>query len=314
MASCLVTGGAGFIGSHLVGALLDHGHEVRVLDNFSTGSPANIASVRHRLECIDGDLTDLETVRRATRGIDLVFHQGALAAVQRSIVDPMATHTACATGTLHVLLAAREMNVRRVVYAASSSAYGASERLPKHESDPTIPLSPYAVAKLAGEQYCVAFTNVYGLETVRLRYFNVYGPRQSPDSVYAAVIPRFFRAMMDGKRPLIFGDGEQSRDFTYVTDVVRANLLAAEAPGASGRVYNIACNGRTSLLELVGHINRLLGTCIEPIHGPARRGDVRHSQADIRAAQVDLGYEPTVFIRQGLHHCWNHFAKLAVVG
>ena len=225
---------AGFIGSHLVDGLLARGHQVRVLDNFSTGNPANLAAVSHRIEMIEGDLTDLETVRRAARDIEVVFHQGALAAVQRSITDPAATHAVCATGTLHVLLAAREMGVRRVVYAASSSAYRALERLPKRETDPTLPLSPYAVAKLAGEQYCAAFTNVYGLETVRLRYFNVYGPKQSPDSAYAAVIPLFFKAMLEGNRPTIHGDGEQSRDFTYVSDVVRAEPPRGRGPRRFG--------------------------------------------------------------------------------
>jgi UDP-glucose 4-epimerase len=313
MAACLVTGGAGFIGSHLVEALLERGHAVRVLDNFSTGSTANLASVQHRIELIKGELTDPSTVQRAVRDMELVFHQGALAAVQRSIVDPIATHDVCATGTLHVLLAARELGVRRVVYAASSSAYGALERLPKHESDPTLPLSPYAVAKLAGEQYCAAFTNVYGLETVRLRYFNVYGPRQSPDSAYAAVIPLFLRAMLDGVRPSIHGDGHQSRDFTFVSDVVLANLLAADAPKVAGKVYNIACNRRTSLLELMAHINDLLGTGIEPIVTPNRRGDVRHSQGDITAAQNDLGYRPAMHIAQGLRECLGHLNARACV-
>src|SRR5215813_2822897 len=227
MTVCLVTGGAGFIGSHLVEALVRANHLVRVFDNFSTGDTTNLDGVRDRVEVLEGDLTDLESVRRATRGAELVFHQAALASVPRSIADPLATHAACATGTLHVLQAAREAGVRRVVYAASSSAYGSLAKLPKSEADPTLPLSPYATAKLAGEHYCAAFTQVYGLETVRLRYFNVFGPRQSPDSPYAAVIPRFLRFMLEGRSPPIHGDGLQSRDFTYVEDVVRANLLAA---------------------------------------------------------------------------------------
>jgi UDP-glucose 4-epimerase len=307
MATCLVTGGAGFIGSHVVEALLARGHAVRVLDNFSTGRRANLAHIR---ECIDlrtGDLTDLEAVRAATRDVDIVFHEGALASVPRSVADPAATHQACATGTLHVLAAAREAGVRRVVYAASSSAYGASARLPKQETDPTLPLSPYAVAKLAGEQYCAAFTHVYGLETVRLRYFNVFGPRQPPDSPYAAVIPLFMHAMLEGRPPTIHGDGQQSRDFTFVDDVVQANLLAAEAPGVAGKVYNIACGRRTSLLELVTRINALLGTQIEPVHTDPRPGDVRHSQADITAAQADLGYCPRVDMEEGLRRCLEHF-------
>jgi UDP-glucose 4-epimerase len=307
MATCLVTGGAGFIGSHLVEALLARGHAVRVLDNLSTGRESNLAAVRDRIDLRVGDLNDLETVRAAVRGTELVFHQGALASVPRSVADPLSTHHACATGTLHVLMAAREAGARRVVYAASSSAYGASARLPKRETDPTLPLSPYAVAKLAGEQYCAAFSVVYGLETVRLRYFNIYGPRQPPDSPYAAVLPLFLSAMLEGRRPTIHGDGEQSRDFTFVEDAVQANLLAAEAPGVSGKVYNIACGKRTSLLDVVARINALLGTSIEPVHDEPRPGDVRHSQADISAAQADLGYRPRVDVDEGLRWCLEHF-------
>lgn len=303
MAVCLVTGGAGFIGSHLVEALVDRGHRVRVLDNFSTGDRANLDEVRERIELIDGDITDLETVRRATRGVELVFHQAALASVPRSVANPLATHRACVDGTLNVLVAARDAGVRRVVYAASSSAYGNSQRLPKTETDPTAPLSPYAVAKLAGEQYCSAFSEVYRLETVRLRYFNVFGPRQSPDSAYAAVIPLFIQAMTAGRRPMIHGDGTQSRDFTFIADVVQANLLAAEVPGISGRLYNVACGRRTSLLELVEHLNALLGTRIAPTHGAPRPGDVQHSQADIQRACSDLGYRPTTDVPSGLRRC-----------
>jgi UDP-glucose 4-epimerase len=302
MAISLVTGGAGFIGSHLVEALLERGDDVRVLDNLSTGSAANLAAVCERVDLIVGDVLDVDTLEAAMSGVDVVYHQAALASVPRSIADPWSTHEACATGTLRVLQAARETKVRRVVYAASSSAYGNSERLPKRESDPTAPLSPYAVAKLAGEQYCAAFSNVYGLETVRLRYFNVFGPRQSPDSPYAAVIPLFVQAMAGGDRPHIHGDGQQSRDFTYIADVVQANLRAAEAPGVSGRVYNIACNRRTTLLELVAQINRLLGTGIQAVHGQPRPGDVRHSQADINRAQAELGYQPQGDVAGGLRN------------
>jgi UDP-glucose 4-epimerase len=303
MAVCLVTGGAGFIGSHLVEALLNRGHTVRVLDNFSTGDPANLEGVRERARVLDGDITDLPTVRAAMRGVEVVFHQAALASVPRSIADPLATHHACVTGTLHVLQGAKEAGARRVVYAASSSAYGASIRLPKREIDPTLPLSPYAVAKLAGEHYCAAFSGVYGLETVRLRYFNVFGPRQSPRSQYAAVIPKFIEAMANGRSPVIHGDGEQSRDFTFVADVVQANLLAAETPGVSGRVYNVACGRRTSLRQLVEQLNQLLGTDIKPAHTDARLGDVRHSEASIEQTCQDLGYEPTTDIPTGLRHC-----------
>jgi UDP-glucose 4-epimerase len=242
-------------------------------------------------------------VRTVMEGVEIVFHQAALASVPRSVANPLATHHACITGTLHVLLAARDAGVRRVVYAASSSAYGGSRKLPKHEDDPTLPLSPYAVAKLAGEQYCSVFAGVYGLETVRLRYFNVFGPRQSPNSPYAAAIPKFIAAMTNGRRPVIHGDGKQSRDFTFVADVVKANLLAAEAPGVSGKVYNVACGRRTSLLELVQHLNSLLGTTIQPVHTDARPGDVRHSLADIAEARDDLEYEPSTDILSGLRHC-----------
>lgn len=308
MTVCLVTGGAGFIGSHLVESLAMRGDSVRVLDNFSTGDLANLSGVRDRVRILDGDITDFASVQKAMEGVEVVFHQAALASVPRSIANPLATHHACVTGTLNVLLAARDAGVRRVVYAASSSAYGGSRKLPKCEDDPTIPLSPYAVAKLAGEQYCAVFADVYGLETVRLRYFNVFGPRQSPDSPYAAVIPKFIEAMTNGRSPLLHGDGEQSRDFTYVADIVQANLLAAEAPGVSGQVYNIACGRRTSLLDLVREMNQLLGTAIEPEHTDARPGDVRHSLASIDAARADLHYEPTTDIVTGLRHClawWN---------
>jgi UDP-glucose 4-epimerase len=303
MAVCLVTGGAGFIGSHLAEALVARGHEVRVLDNLSTGFRSNLDPVADRIDFLHGDVTDLQQVRDAVRGVEAVYHQAALASVPRSVADPLATHRACVDGTLHVLLAARDAKVRRVVYAASSSAYGNSARLPKSEADPTAPLSPYAVAKLAGEQYCAAFSTVYGLETVRLRYFNVFGPRQTPDSPYAAVIPLFIQALTAGRGPVLHGDGQQSRDFTFVEDVVQANLLAAEAPGVSGRVYNVACGRRTTLLELVAHLNELLGTRIAPTHADPRPGDVRHSQADISRAVADLGYKPTTDVRRGLARC-----------
>jgi UDP-glucose 4-epimerase len=303
MAISLVTGGAGFIGSHLVEALVARGDTVQVLDNFSTGYRENLAAVADRVEVIEGDVVDLEVVRRAVRGVEVVFHQAALVSVPRSVADPLATHHACATGTLHVLMAAREAGVRRVVYAASSSAYGNSPRLPKSETDATAPLSPYAVAKLAGEQYCAAFHQVYGLETVRLRYFNVFGPRQRPGSPYSAVIPLFIDAMQAGRRPTIHGDGRQSRDFTYVDNVVRANLLAAEAAGVGGRVYNTACGQAASLLDLVEAINELLGTRIAPVHDAPRPGDVKDSLADLSRARADLGYEPVVDWREGLRRC-----------
>ncbi len=303
MAFSLVTGGAGFIGSHLVDALLARGDRVRVLDDFSTGSWDNLADARDRVEVVEGDITDPSTVRSAMRGVELVFHQAALASVPRSVANPMATHRVCVDGTLQLLLAARDAKVRRVVYAASSSAYGNSTRLPKCETDPTAPLSPYAAAKLAGEHYCAAFSEVYGLETIRLRYFNVFGPRQTPDSPYAAVIPLFIRALTSGQSPTIHGDGEQSRDFTFVADVVQANLLAASAPGVSGRLYNVACGRRTSLLELVALLNELLGTDVAPIHAASRVGDVKHSLADIERARANLGYRPMTDMKEGLRRC-----------
>jgi UDP-glucose 4-epimerase len=303
MALHLVTGGAGFIGSHLVDALLQRGDRVRVLDDFSTGSWDNLEAVRDRIEVIEGDITDPSTVRTAVRDVDVVFHQAALASVPRSVANPLATHRVCVDGTLNVLLAARDAQARRVVYAASSSAYGNSARLPKRETDPTAPLSPYAAAKLAGENYCAAFSEVYGLETVRLRYFNVFGPRQTPDSPYAAVIPLFIRALTSGQSPTVHGDGQQSRDFTFVADVVQANLLAASAPGVSGRVYNVACGRRTSLLELVALLNTLLGTGIATTHTAPRAGDVKHSLADIERARAELGYRPTTDMREGLRRC-----------
>jgi len=303
MALHLVTGGAGFIGSHLVDALLARGDRVRVLDDFSTGSWDNLETVRERVAVIEGDITDPATVRSAMRDVEVVFHEAALASVPRSVANPMATHRVCVDGTLQVLLAARDAKVRRVVYAASSSAYGNSVRLPKSEGDPTAPLSPYAVAKLAAEHYCAAFSEVYGLETVRLRYFNVFGPRQTPDSPYAAVIPLFIRALTTGTNPVLHGDGEQSRDFTFVDDVVRANLLAASAPGVSGRVYNVARGRRTSLLELIALLNGLLGTSIAPTHTAPRVGDVKHSLADVERAKADLGYRPTTDMKEGLRRC-----------
>lgn len=301
----LVTGGGGFIGSHLVDALVERGERVRVLDNFSTGDRRNLEAVAERIEIIEGDITDAETVRQAMRGVKMVYHQAALASVPRSVANPMATHRACVDGTLNVLIAARDGGVRRVVYAASSSAYGDSQRLPKREDELGTPLSPYAVAKLAGEQYCAAFSQVYRLETVRLRYFNVFGPRQTPDSPYAAVIPLFIQALMRGTRPTIHGDGHQSRDFTFVADVVQANLKAAVAPAerANGKVYNVACGQRTTLLSLVEMLNELMGTRLAAAHVSDRPGDVKHSLADIERARSDLGYAPTTDMRTGLRRC-----------
>lgn len=300
MALYLVTGGAGFIGSNIVEELVARGERVRVLDNFSTGRRDNLAPFLDRIELVVGDLSDLATARRAMEGVEYVLHQAALPSVQRSVDDPLASHAANVTGTLNVLVAAREAGVRRVVYAASSSSYGDTPTLPKREDMLPQPKSPYAVSKLAGEHYCRAFTEVYGLETVALRYFNVFGPRQNHASQYAAVVPLFITAMLRGESPVIYGDGLQSRDFTYVANVVQANLLAATAPGAAGRVFNVACGTRYTLLDLVAALNDILGARIAPVHAAPRPGDVRHSLADISAAQETLGYRVEVDFLEGL--------------
>jgi nucleoside-diphosphate-sugar epimerase len=265
--------------------------------------------VLERIELVKGDVTDPQAVRAAVTGVEFVFHQAALASVSRSVIDPVATHHVCATGTLMVLLAARDAGVRRFIYAASSSVYGSSATLPERETEAAHPLSPYAAAKLTGEHYCEIFTHLYGLETIRLRYFNVFGPRQSTDSPYAAVIPRFLEAMIEGRSPVIHGDGLQSRDFTYVADVVQANLLAAQARRVAGKVYNIAYGASTSILQLVHYSNELLGTDIKPIHGSARPGDIRHSLADTSLAQTELGYCPCVDVKKGLERCLEYYLE-----
>jgi UDP-glucose 4-epimerase len=300
MAVCLVTGGAGFIGSHLVEGLLADGHVVRVIDNLSTGSPENLAKVRSSIELIAADLGDAASLETAMQGVELVFHQAALGSILQSLRDPLAIHHTCATATLQVLVAAHAAGVRRVIYAASAGAYGNSDRLPLRETDRPHPLSPYAAAKLAGEQYCETLTQLWGLETVRLRYFNVFGPRQSTRGDYHAVIPHFLQSLLEGRSPVIYGDGLQSRDFTYVDDVVQANLLAARARRVAGKVYNIGFGRPTTLLELLAQANELLGTNIKPILTPPLPGDARHSQADISLAQADLGYCPFTDLKQGL--------------
>jgi UDP-glucose 4-epimerase len=295
----LVTGGAGFIGSHIVEALIERGERVRVLDNLSTGRLENIAPFLDRAEFVEGDLCDGETVRRAVEGVDYVLHQAAIPSVIRSVQDPIPTETANVIGTLNLLLAARDANVRRVVYASSSSVYGDSLTLPKVETMPPYPKSPYAVSKMAMEYHCRVFTELHGLETVGLRYFNVFGPRQDPTSEYAAVIPKFITAMLRGRSPTIYGDGTQSRDFTYVSNVAAANLVAVTNPGMTGRVFNAAVGTRYTLLELVAMLNEILGTQIEPIFAPARPGDVKHSQAGINLIR-EYGYQVQVDFRAGL--------------
>jgi nucleoside-diphosphate-sugar epimerase len=299
----LVTGGAGFIGSHIAETLLKQGEPVRVLDNIATGRQVNLEALkglRGRVEIIRGDLRDMATVRAAVEGIEVVFHQGALASVPRSIADPVASLETNINGTQNILLAARDAHVRRVVYASSSSVYGNTPVLPKHEEMPTAPMSPYAVQKLTGELLCGVFTRIYGLETVALRYFNVFGPRQDPNSEYAAVIPRFLTALLTQQRPVVFGDGEQTRDFTYIENVVQANLLAATAPHASGAAMNIGCGERVSLNTVLHIAGELLGVRVEADYREPRPGDVRDSLADISKASRLLGYTPVVNFREGL--------------
>jgi len=300
MATYLVTGGAGFIGSNIVEELLRRGERVRILDNFSTGKRENIALFLQDVELIGGDLRHLDTVRQAVDGVDYILHQGAVPSVPKSIDDPLDTDESNVRGTLNLLVAARDAGVKRVVCASSSAVYGDTPTLPKTEEMKPAPLSPYAVSKLAGEHYCRVFYQVYSLETVALRYFNVFGPRQDPTSQYAAVIPKFVTAMLRGEQPVIYGDGQQSRDFSHVTNVVQANLLAATAPDVIGQVFNIACGQGYNLLELVAAINQILGTDITPIHTAPRVGDIKHSLADIAKAREMLGYQVEVEFKEGL--------------
>ncbi len=299
MSLYLVTGGAGFIGSHLAEELVRRGHRVRVLDNLSTGKRRNLEHVPG-IELIEGDLADLDACARAVQEVDYVLHQGAIPSVPRSVSDPIGSNRSNIDGSLNILVAARDAGVRRLVYAGSSSAYGDTPTLPKREEMPTRPLSPYALQKLVAEQYCQMFTALYGLETVTIRYFNVFGPRQDPGSPYSGVISLFSTALLEGRRPTIYGDGEQTRDFTYIANVVDGVLRACEAPAASGEVINVATGGRISLNVLLETMNRLCGTAIAPVYAEARQGDVRDSQADIGKAKSLLGYEPTVDLEEGL--------------
>lgn len=306
----LVTGGAGFIGSNLIRCLAAAGHQVRVLDDLSTGSQDNLRQANGLVDVHIGDVRDRRMVDRAVRGAEVVYHLAALPAVARSIADPLTVNRVNVEGTLNVLIAARDRGVRRVVYASSSSIYGDAPVLPKHEEMPPAPLSPYAASKLAGEIYCRAFTNVYGLDTVSLRFFNVFGPRQTPDSAYAAVIPRFVDRMMAGDPPVIFGDGKQSRDFTFVANAVQACLLAGEAgEDAAGQTMNVACGDRISLLDLVDILGELMGTRVHPVFEAPRPGDVRDSEAAISKAERILGYRPLVSVRDGLARTVEWFRK-----
>jgi UDP-glucose 4-epimerase len=296
----LVTGGGGFIGSNLVRALLERGDDVRVLDNYSTGNRANLADIAADVEVVEGELRSYERVHAATRGVEVVFHQGALPSVPRSVQDPLTTAAVNTEGTLNVLLAARDESVRRVVFASSSSVYGNSDELPRVETQNPDPISPYGVSKLAAERYCVSFSRVYPLETVALRYFNVFGPNQDPSSQYAAVVPRFITAIGDGRAVPIYGDGEQQRDFTYVANVVEANLLAADADRVSGTIVNVATGRATSVHELADTIGSILGTTVERELHPARTGDIRDSYADVTRARELLGWEARIGLEEGL--------------
>lgn len=296
----LVTGGAGFIGSNLVRALLDRGDRVRVLDNFSTGSRKNLAPLLEDIEVVEGDLRSYERVHTAVRGVEIVFHQGALGSVPRSVQDPLTSTAVNVEGTLNVLLAARDEGVSRVIAASSSSVYGDGGTFPRVESQAPNPISPYAVAKLAAERFCVSFFRVYGLETVALRYFNVFGPRQDPTSQYAAVVPLFVQAIKEGRPVTIYGNGEQSRDFTYVENVVAANLDAAAAAGAGGTVLNIAAGGSETVNTLAETIGRLLGLPVDRTYEPPRPGDVEQSWADVSLARELIGFEPDTGFEEGL--------------
>lgn len=311
MARYLVTGGAGFIGSHLVEELLRRGETVRVADNFSTGVRENVPP---QVELFEGDVADEAFATRAVAGCDYVLHEAAIPSVPRSVAEPLATHRANVDGTLAMLVASRDAGVKRLVFAGSSSVYGNAVVLPKREDMRPGPMTPYALQKLVAEQYCQMFTSLYGLETVTTRYFNVFGPRQQPGSPYSGVISLFIDALATGRRPTVLGDGRQTRDFTYVGDVVGGVLAAATTPGVGGEVFNVAVGGRISLLELVGTLQRLLKTDVEPIFGPAREGDVRDSQADIVKARQKLGFEPQTPFEEGLRHtvAWYQASVLGV--
>lgn len=300
MIDFLVTGGAGFIGSHLVEGLVARGKSVRVVDNLSTGKRGNLEPWLGKIEFVEGDLRDPAVCKRVCAGVGVILHEAALPSVPKSVADPVASHDHNINGTFNLLAAARDAKVKRFVYAASSSAYGESPTLPKIETMPTSPLSPYAVNKLVGEYYCRVFAECYGMATVSLRYFNVFGPRQDPASQYAAAIPAFVTHILKGEPPTVYGDGEQTRDFTFVENVVRANLLAAEADGLRGQVVNVACGEHVSVNQIIAAINQLLGKSVKPNYVPVRKGDIKHSWADINAARALLKYEPAVTFSDGL--------------
>jgi len=313
MSHYLVTGGAGFIGSHLVEELIRRGEQVRVLDNLSSGKRRNLAHIPG-VEFLDGDLVDPAACARATEGVEYVLHQAAIPSVPRSVKDPVTSNRSNIDGTLNILVAARDAGVKRLVYAGSSSAYGDTPTQPKHEEMPTNPLSPYALQKLVGEQYCQMFTRLYGLETVTIRYFNVFGPRQDPGSPYSGVISLFSTAVLEGRQPTIYGDGGQTRDFTYVANVVDGVLRACHAPEVVGEVINVATGGRISLNDLLQVMNGLVGTSLSPLYADARQGDVRDSQADITKARTRLGYTPLVSLEEGLRRTLEWARRESSVG
>jgi len=304
----LVTGGAGFIGSNIAHELVKRGEEVRILDNFSTGRKINLVDIESSIELHDGDIRDFWTVREAVEGIDYILHQAALPSVPRSVKNPLTSNSVNIDGTLNLLEAAKQEGVKRFVMASSSSVYGDTPELPKREDMPIDPLSPYAVTKLTGEKYCKIFYELYGLETVALRYFNIFGPRQDPNSQYSAVIPKFINAFLAGKRPVIFGDGEQSRDFTFVANAVEANILATTSEKAIAKYYNIACGGQYTLNALIKMLQEIMGVDIEPVYDPPRRGDILHSFADIRRAGQDLDFHPKIDFAAGLRKTVEWFA------
>ncbi len=306
----LITGGAGFIGSNIAHALLKRGESVRILDNFSTGRKVNIADIADQADIIDGDIRDFWTVREAVKDIDFVMHQAALPSVPRSVKNPLTSNAVNIDGTVNLLEASRGVGVKRFIFASSSSVYGDTPKLPKHEDMPLDPLSPYAVTKLTCEKYCRVFYDLYGLETVCLRYFNIFGPRQDPSSEYAAVVPKFILAMLQGKKPVVFGDGTQSRDFTYVSNAVEANLLAATSEEAPGKFYNIACGARFTLNELLKMLREIIGCDAEAEYTAPRLGDIMHSYADISRAVKDLKYKPEIDFKSGLKQTVKWFMEL----